>query len=267
MLTGLGYPALSLDPLAARWGELGSLRKEDVLFLLSKSGATEEIIKLIPFFRSKQLKLVAVSCVRESPLSSMCDVVISLPLERELCPFNLSPATSPTLYLLLVHICTHTLLKQTRCVPNLSNFPSNVRGRQLTLRVQDIMAANKCMTSAAADLSCLDAIPLLNRSGKGFVLVQYEVGVLDVKKLGIFTDGDLRRAVGTHGYNALNMKLSELSTKPPRCIQMGDMALSALDAMNMAPTVSFLVVLDMSGLVQGIITRHQIVDAELVDNR
>lgn len=263
--TPLGYPSFVLDPSAARWGELATLSPGDVLFLLSKSGSTDEVIKLVPFFRSKKVKLISIACVPDSPISRLCDESIYLPMERELCPFNLSPTTSPALYLLLCHACKSLIVSKGLPYNLAYNYPSSLHGRQLTLMTKDVMHESSALVFADANQSCMDVLPLLGRSGRGFVLAYRNKNDMKLENVGVFTDGDLRRAIGVHGYDALSLKLSAVMTQTPRYVHTDEPAVVALEYMNKAPTVSFLVVANREGMVCGVISRHQILDAQLVE--
>eukprot|EP00884_Botryococcus_braunii_P001674 jgi/Botrbrau1/11507/Bobra.0198s0005.1 len=99
-LVSTGTKALFLNPTDALHGDLGIVSASDLLIMLSKSGCTEELIRLVPFAKAKGAKLVCVSCVAGSRLSEVCDLSIQLPLERELCPFDLAPVTSTAIQML-----------------------------------------------------------------------------------------------------------------------------------------------------------------------
>ena len=93
-LVSLGVRSAFLSPLDALHGDIGILSAADILVLLSKSGATDELLRLVPCARAKGARLIAVTSVQGSALEAICDMTVHLPLERELCPFNLAPVTS-----------------------------------------------------------------------------------------------------------------------------------------------------------------------------
>ena len=94
MLVSTGTRAAFLSPLDSMHGDLGAVFPGDLLVCFSKSGATEELLRLVPFAKAKGATLVSVSCVAGSPLDAACDMAVTLPLLRELCPFALAPVTS-----------------------------------------------------------------------------------------------------------------------------------------------------------------------------
>lgn len=265
--TALGYSSFALDTAAARWGDIASLMKGDVMFLLSKSGSTEEIIKLIPFFRKKSTTLVAITCVQDAPITKLCETNFYLPLDRELCPFNLSPTTSPLVYLIFADLCKNALLeKQSQSLLALAeNYPEHLHGRQLTLKASDIMYDMTEIKVVDKQTTCFDALTQLNESGHGFMLTHSGVHVNHISQFGVFTDGDLRRAIGTHGFDALYRKVEDFQTGEARYVFSDDSATQALNMMNDGTIVSFLLVVDRCKIVQGIVTRHQIIAAGLIE--
>lgn len=113
--------------------------------------------------------------------------------------------------------------------------------------------------------SCMDTIPLLNKSGRGFVLVNESDKTANVATVGVFTDGDLRRAIATSGYDALEKKVHHFATRHPRHVQHDQPAVIAIQLMNETPNVSFLLVVGANEDIVGVVTRHHVLDAQLLE--
>ena len=239
------------------------MTRGDTVFLLSKSGSTEELVKLIPFFRTKGANLISITCVPGNQLARLSDHSIVLNLRRELCPFELSPATSPTLYSLFGDVCKGILLEQMDLSDDVlaKNHPASLQGRRLTLKVADIMCTDLSDCIVSDDIRCIDVVLVLNDFGGGFV-----VAIDGSKSLsGVFSDGDLRRAVKKYGHTALSMPIAQLMTLKPMTVGMNELAISALQKMDGPPCVSFLPVTEPNSRICGFITRHQILDAQLTE--
>jgi len=265
MFTQVGTKAIALDPVNARRGDLVLVDGSDIVVLLSKSGSAEELIGLIPYMRAKRATIMCITCVHKCTLATLCDTSIVLPMERELCPFNLSPSTSPSLYLLFGGICKNFLLSK---LPPSSrqqlalSYPSTLHGRQLIIKTKDIMFTRRQVRDVDTRSSCLDTIIALNDCGKGFVAVVDENST-SASLVGIFTDGDLRRTIQSFGYAALRMPINNFMTQNPICIQGEELAVVASQLME-DHDVTFLPVLDDNRFV-GFITNHQILDSLLLN--
>ena len=266
IFTPVGISSSALDPAAARWGELAAVTPSHTVFLLSKSGTSYEIMQLVPFLKAKGAKVVSVTCSAGNLLSNMCDVNIVLPMKRELCPFNLSPTSSPGLHLLFAEICKVVLLR--RFSAPLStfacNYPSALHGRRVVLKISDIMLQLSDLATVSVSSTCMEALVQLNKFGHGFVAITDKTGIDTSERLiGVFTDGDLRRTVQAHQYNALDMQLDGLMTREPKFVHVDDLACFALEVMD-AYGISFVFVVGADMLLLGAVTRHQILDANLV---
>jgi arabinose-5-phosphate isomerase len=137
-LVSTGTKAVFLSPTDALHGDIGLVGPHDVLVLFSKSGATEELNKLIPCARAKGAYLVGISSLQTSRLREMCDMHVCLPLERELCPFDLAPVTSTAIQMLFGDTVAIALMQ----AKNLTreqyalNHPAGRIGKRLIFRVR-----------------------------------------------------------------------------------------------------------------------------------
>ena len=158
------------------------------------------------------------------------------------------------------------LLQNKSSASLVSNYPSSLSSRQLILKVKDIMTELSDVVFVEGTCSCMDAIPLLNKSGRGFVLVNDSNKTANVATIGVFTDGDLRRAVAASGYDALEKKVHHFASRHPRHVHQDQPAFSAMQLMCETKTVSFLLVVCENEVVVGVVSRHQILDAQLLAN-
>lgn len=136
-LISLGVPSAFLSPLDALHGDIGILTSRDVLVLLSKSGASEELLKLIPFARGRGTMLVSVTSRRGSALDRSCDQNVYLPLERELCPFDLAPVTSAAIQMLFGDTVAIALMSARNLTKEVyaTNHPAGKIGKALVFKV------------------------------------------------------------------------------------------------------------------------------------
>jgi len=136
-LVSLGIRSSFLSPVDALHGDIGILSDRDVLVLLSKSGATEELLRLVPCARAKGARLIAVTSVEGNALSAVCDMTVHLPLERELCPFNLAPVTSTAIQMVFGDTVAIALMAARNLTKDeyAANHPAGKIGKSLIFKV------------------------------------------------------------------------------------------------------------------------------------
>lgn len=136
-LVSLGIRSSFLSPVDALHGDIGILAAADVLVLLSKSGATDELLRLVPCARAKGAQLVAVVSVEGSALAAVCDMTVMLPLERELCPFNLAPVTSTAIQMVFGDTVAIALMGARNLTKEdyAGNHPAGKIGKSLIFKV------------------------------------------------------------------------------------------------------------------------------------
>ncbi|XRA96145.1 arabinose 5-phosphate isomerase [Pycnococcus provasolii] len=259
-LVSTGTKAVFLNPTDALHGDIGIVSENDLLVLFSKSGSTSELLTLIPYARAKGAKLIGVSSVKGSKLDVACDMHVHLPLERELCPFDLAPVTSTAIQMLFGDTVAIALMKERNLTQEeyAKNHPAGRIGKRLLLKVSDVMNA-KDLPFVKKDVKVIDSLVELSSKGAGCVLVVGENNVLE----GTFTDGDLRRALQSKGSSVLEQPLEMVATKTPRTINEDAMAVEAMKSMEEPTKVTFLPVVNDSKQVTGIITLHGLVTAGL----
>jgi arabinose-5-phosphate isomerase len=257
-LVSTGTKALYLPPTNFLHGDIGILSEKDLLVLISRSGETEELFTLVPFARRRNTRLVAVVSNRSSRLAKACDLCVYLPVEKELCPFDLAPTTSTAAQLLCGDLLAVGLMhaKQFDLSAYVLNHPSGSIGKKMTLTVEDVMFQETPL--AKPDDFLIDVLVELSNKKCGVLLIVDP----ESKLLGVFTDGDLRRALQAHGSDVLNKSMKELMTAAPLSIEKGALAWDALKLMQRDPKkfVMTLPIVD-GGKVVGILRMHDIIQA------
>lgn len=257
-LVSTGTKALYLPPTNFLHGDIGILSDKDMLVLISRSGETEELCTLVPFARKRMTRLAALVSNPASRLSKLCDIAVHLPVEKELCPFDLAPTTSTAAQLLCGDLLAVALMrhKKFHLSEYVLNHPSGSIGKKMTLTVADLMQT--ALPLARPDGLLIDQLVELSNKKCGALLITDE----EQRLLGIFTDGDLRRALQSFGSAALHKPIYQLMTLNPRTISKDVLAWDALKFMESDPKrlITVLAVLDQ-GKVIGILRMHDILQA------
>jgi arabinose-5-phosphate isomerase len=259
-LVSTGTKSVFLSPTDALHGDIGILTPDDLLVLLSKSGSTEELLKLIPYARAKGAKLVGVHSQPGCKLALATDQDVHLPLMRELCPFDLAPVTSTAIQMLFGDTCAVAIMQAKKLTMDeyAMNHPAGRIGKRLILKVGDVMKKKDDLPISSADASLMSELVKLSSAGVGCLLITDAAGKLE----GVFTDGDLRRNLNAKGGDVLEMKIGELMCKTPRVVSPSMKAVEAMAAMEKPTPVTFMPVVE-DGKLQGLITLHTLVSAGL----
>ncbi len=261
-LTSTGTRALYLPPVNFLHGDIGIVSQEDLIVLVSKSGETEELLNLIPFLRRRQVRLLGVVSNERSRLAQACDLSISLPVEKELCPFNLAPTTSTAVQLLFGDALAVALMKAKRfdLTAYAQTHPSGALGKKMTLLVEDLMLKEENSPLCRPDQTLKEVLVELSDKKCGCLLIVDQ----EKRLLGIFTDGDLRRALQGRGSPILEERLESLMTPSALCVARDQLAWDAMQIMQKEATRWIMVcpVLEEERVV-GIIRMHDIIHAGL----
>lgn len=257
-----GTRAFFLSPANALHGDIGFVSPEDVFIAFSKSGGTQELIHLLPHVQKKGARTIAVVGAPNSRLAKMSDLSIVLPVEREICPYDLAPTTSTAAQLIFGDCLAVALMRAKNFTLSdfAENHPGGILGRKITLRVADLMLKGEDLPLCLLTDKLLNVLHELSVKQCGCLLVVDENRVLK----GIFTDGDLRRAIQLKGAEALSLPLSELMSRAPKSIDSEAMAIEAVKKMEEDPSrlITVLPVLD-NGRVVGLLRMHDILQKEL----
>lgn len=252
--TSTGTPAVVLHPAEAPHGDLGILQDGDTVLLLSYSGESKEVIQLMPFLRRAEVTVIAITGSSDNTLARTADLSLPAPIEREACPFNLAPTTSA---LVTMALCdTLAMLVQEEKGFTKERYrqlhPGGAIGDSLTLTVHDIMRADERLPSCPVAGTVHDAVLAMTRCKAG------AVGVLDAENrlAGIFTDGDLRRAL-TQSSSPMETPIQEVMTASPVTLSPKASATEAL-ALFEKYSIDDLLVIDEHHQLVGIVDLQDI---------
>lgn len=260
-MTSTGTRALFVSATNALHGDIGIVSEKDVFVILSKTGETEELLNLVPFIRNKGAKIIAIVSNANSRLAKACDYSIFLPVEKELCPFDLVPTTSTQIQMIFGDAMAIALmsLKKYSLDQYAKNHPSGKIGRRITTRVKDLMISGQGIPIGSEKDTLLNTLVELSKKRCGCVFIVDDNNILQ----GIFTDGDLGRALNAHGSKALEKTIGELMVRSPRSIGPDVLAWEALREMesDQKRAITVLAVLDEKRKLLGLIKMHDIIQA------
>lgn len=258
-LASTGTPSVWIHSGEAIHGDLGRITREDVVLILSNSGESEEVIKLLPVLKHIGTPVIAITGRPSSTLGRYSDIVLDISVEREACPLNLAPTTSTTAMLAMgdaIAVCLIDLRGFKRDDFALYH-PGGSLGKRLLLKVRDIMRTGEACPTVKPDDMLKDVLVRITRAKAGAALVVDGKGRLK----GIFTDGDLRRHIDEDVY-ILSQPISKLMTPDPISVNQDQLAVEALGILE-SRKIDELAVVDDKGRVVGILDIQDIVEAGL----
>ncbi len=255
--SSLGIPSFYLHPAEAMHGDLGMVDEKDIVILISHSGESDEIIKILPGLKLLGTFLIGITGNKESTLARNCDIVQVFPAFDEACHLGLAPTSSTTAALCYgdALAVTASIMKGFDRDDFGKRHPAGALGKKLLLRVSDLMAKGEQVPCVMQGTSLIAAIEVISSKGLGCVAVTNENGELS----GVFTDGDLRRVVKAH-LDIYNVLIDRVMTKKPRYISADKLALDALRYMK-DNQINSLPVIEKDGTVVGVITWQLIIRA------
>ena len=208
-----GTPSFFLHPTEAFHGDLGMLKPIDVVILISNSGETDDVNKLIPSLKSFSNKIIAITGNPHSTLGKYADVVLNIHVEREACPNNLAPTTSTLVTMALGDALAIALItaRDFRAEDFARFHPGGSLGRKLLCRVRDVMNANVPVAEPTATFS--ECLSVMNEGRMGVAVIM-QAGEL----CGIITDGDIRRTLAKFGAESLNKTAEQIMSRNPKTI-------------------------------------------------
>lgn len=259
-LASTGTPAFFMHPAEASHGDLGMITAGDVVITLSNSGESDEVLAIVPSLKRLGATIIAITGNETSSLAKAADIHLSANVAKEACPLGLAPTSSTTVALALGDALA-------LCVLDLRDFtaedfarshPGGSLGRRLLLRVSDLMRTGDKVPQVAIDAPL--AAGLLEMSHKGLGLT----AVVDAarKPVGIFTDGDLRRAF-EQNINVSSAGIKEVMHLNPKTIGEDELAIAAVELMEQHK-VNGLLVVDANGILVGALNMHDLLLAKVV---
>lgn len=238
-LASTGTPSFFVHPAEAFHGDLGMITGDDVVILISNSGETDEILKLIPSLKNFGNRIIAITGGLESTLAKNADSVLEIKMQGESCPNNLAPTTSTTLTMAIGDALASALMNQRHFMPNdFAKFhPGGSLGRRLLTRLKDVMS--KRLTKVGPESALKEVIVKMTKDQHGIALVMEH----DALK-GIITDGDLRRAMLRYDFDLNIFKAADIMTLSPITANYNSMLSDAEELMRKRQIKQLLVVND-----------------------
>jgi arabinose-5-phosphate isomerase len=255
-LSSTGTPAYFLHAAEASHGDLGMLVAGDIVLALTFSGQTPEVVRLIEFARSRNLRTIAMTGEPESPVARAADLLISVAISREACPLNLAPTASTTAMLAMGDALAMAVSESRgfREEDFAALHPGGRLGRRF-LKVRDLMRTGDRVPRVTRETSMPDAIHEMSRKMMGITAVVNGRGEL----LGVISDGDLRRLLETDGA-LLSKSAGDCLHPQPRTVADEEFASTALQQME-AAKITTLFVVDAGGLLAGAVHMHDLLSA------
>jgi arabinose-5-phosphate isomerase len=260
-LASTGTPAFFVHPGEASHGDLGMILPQDVVLALSNSGETDEILFILPVIKRQGIPLIAITGNPESSLAGQADVHLDAGISAEACPLGLAPTASTTAALVMGDALAIALLEARGFTAEdfARSHPAGSLGRRLLLHIADVMHTGPGVPMVPPDATLTEALMEMTRKHLGMT------AVVDAQQrlLGVFTDGDLRRALDDDGVDLRNAQVSELMTPGPKVIGADKLAIEAAQLMEKYQIHALLVV-DEAQHVVGALNIHDLLRARVV---
>jgi arabinose-5-phosphate isomerase len=259
-LASTGTPAMFVHPAEASHGDLGMVEARDVVLAISNSGESEELTTILPLLKRQGIPLIAMTGRSDSALARHADHVLDCSVDKEACPLNLAPTASTTAQMAMGDALAVALLdaRGFKAEDFARSHPGGALGRRLLTLVRDIMRQDIHVPAVSLGASFVDLMREISAKGLGATAVvdaQHQV-------LGVFTDGDLRRAI-EGGQDLRQRTAQELMRPHPRTIGADALAAEAADLMEQH-RISCLFVLDDHGRLCGALNTHDLMRAKVI---
>jgi arabinose-5-phosphate isomerase len=259
-LASAGTPSFFMHPGEASHGDLGMITAGDVVLAISNSGGTSEIVTIVPLIKRLGVPLITLTGDPRSRMAEAADVNINVGVETEACPLGLAPTASTTATLAMGDALAIALLEARGFSAEdfARSHPGGRLGRRLLLHVSDIMHTGDAMPTVGVDVPVSRALMEMTRTGLGTTAIVDD----DLKVLGIYTDGDLRRTLDRE-LDVHKAKISEVMTAQCVTVSPGILAAEGLKIMEDHEINSLLVVDDDHHLV-GVLSMHDLLRAGVI---
>jgi len=255
-----GTPAFFMHPAEASHGDLGMITAGDVVIALSNSGESDEILAILSPLKRLGAHIIAITGNNASTLAKAADIHLSAHVSKEACPLGLSPTASTTVALALGDALALCVLDQRDFTAEdfARSHPGGSLGRKLLIHVSDLMRRGANIPKVAENAALTEALLEMSRKGLGLT------AVVDAhnKPLGIFTDGDLRRAF-ERNVNVATSSIADVMNKAPFTILESKLAIEAVEIMEQHK-INALLVTDQNGVLIGALNMHDLLMAKVV---
>jgi arabinose-5-phosphate isomerase len=264
-MASTGTPAYFVHPAEASHGDLGMVERGDVFIAISFSGESAELLEILPLVKRRGAKLITITGNPQSVLAREADVNLDAAVAQEACPLNLSPTASTTAALALGDALAVALL-DARGFSAADFANSHPRGRlpgqalanQALLHVAEVMRTGEAMPRVPSGSSVRQAVVEMSRGRLGMTAVLDAAGVVK----GVFTDGDLRRAL-EKGTDIDKRRVEEVMTANPKTVRGGMLAAEAVHVMEQHK-INQLLVVDERGVLAGALNMHDLFRAKVL---
>jgi arabinose-5-phosphate isomerase len=258
-LASTGTPALFVHPAEAGHGDMGMIVAGDVVVALSNSGTAGEIVMLLPLLKRLGIPLISLTGNAESVMAKTADVNLDVSVEQEACPLGLAPTSSTTAALVMGDALAIALLEARGFTAEDFAFshPGGALGRKLLLKVDDVMRSGDAIPQVTPDTALSQALLVMSAKGLGMTTVLATDGTL----AGIFTDGDLRRAID-HGSDIRATRIGDIMTRHSKTVGADMLAAEAMRIMDQN-RISTLVVVDTAQRPVGVVDLKDLLRAGL----
>jgi len=259
-LASTGTPAFFVHPGEASHGDMGMITEKDVVFALSNSGKTSELVTILPLIKRMGAHLVSMTGAPKSPLAQGADAHLNVAVDKEACPHDLAPTSSTTAALVMGDAVAMALLEARGFTAEDFAFshPGGNLGRRLLLKVEDIMHTGDRLPVVKAGTAMKEALLEATRKGLGMTSIVDDNNQL----VGIFTDGDLRRTLDKN-IDILNTIIDQVMTVECKTIKASLLAAEALHLME-ENKINALMVVDNNNCPVGAINMHDLLRAGVV---
>ncbi|HEX9934615.1 MAG TPA: KpsF/GutQ family sugar-phosphate isomerase [bacterium] len=258
-LTSTGVAAYFIHPAEGVHGDLGAVLKNDVVIAISKSGNTEELIRILPVFKRQGCPVIAMTGNPDSTLARESDVVLDVSVKEEACPFDLVPSSSTTATLVMGDALAIALLEERGF--SAEDFaqlhPAGNIGRRLLLRIDDVMRTGADVARIDEEAPLSKAILEITSKRLGATCVMNASGQM----VGIITDGDLRRLMEKQ-QDIRHLKASQVMSRDPKTVPAGTLAVKALNVME-SFSINQLIVVNEKSEPVGMVHIHDLLRAGL----
>ncbi len=259
-LASTGTPSLWLHSGEAIHGDLGRVRKQDIVVAISNSGETEEIVRLIPNIKKLGAKLIAITGNLRSTLAKNSDATLDVSIKEEACPLGLAPMASTTTMLAMGDALCAALIDKRGFKKTDFAFlhPGGSLGKQLLLKVEDIMRKGAQNPIVKENAKVKSVLLKITKARAGSATIIDNAGKLK----GIFTDGDLRRHL-EEGHDPSKKKVKDIMTKNPKALKKGRLAVEALRILR-EYKIDEIPIVDEKGRAIGLVDVQDLLKAGLV---
>jgi arabinose-5-phosphate isomerase len=259
-LASTGTPAFFVHPAEASHGDLGMITAQDVMIALSNSGESGELLAIVPLVKRRGARLIAVTGNPKSALAREADVHLDATVAEEACPLGLAPTASTTAALALGDALAVALLEARGFGAEdfARSHPGGTLGRRLLTHVGDIMRSGEAVPAVASDASLAQAVLEISRKGMGMTAILDEHGRVE----GIFTDGDLRRAL-EKPFDLRTTPVKQVMTANPHTIRTERLAAEAVKVME-DHRISQILVVDADRRLVGALNMHDLFRAKVI---